>query len=208
MRSYRLYLLLATAFIATASAQAQQGELRLTASYSVAIPMGSFKDNTVSKTSFRGIDANLLYGITPQLSVGLTTGFQDFYEKYPRQVYKLEDGSDISAVISNSVQQVPFLATARYDFTPTGMIRPYALAGVGGQFIMNRQFLGEYTNDNTNRFSFAARPEVGVYIPFGKDSHTGINLGAYYNYIPYKRSGIETMNSVGIKLGIGFPLRD
>jgi opacity protein-like surface antigen len=201
-----MLLIIATFF--TATTYAQQGELRLTASYSVAIPMGSFKDNVVSKTSFRGVDVNLLYGITPQLSVGLTSGYQDFYEKYPRQVYKLDDGSDISAVISNSVQQIPFLATARYNFTTTGMIQPYALAGLGGQFILNRQYLGEYTNDNTNKISFAARPEVGVYIPFGKESQTGINLGAYYNYIPYSKGGIDNMNSVGIKLGIGFPMRN
>lgn len=208
MRSYKLYTLLIAAMLIAGSSFAQQGEFRLTASYAAAIPLGSFKDNVVSKTSFRGVDVNLLYGITPQLSVGLTTGYQDFYEKFPRQVYKLEDGSDISAVISNSVQQIPFLATARYDFTTTGLIRPYALAGVGGQLVLNRQFLGEYTNDNTNRFVFAARPEAGIYIPFGKDAHTGINLGAYYNYVPYNKGGIDNMNSVGIKLGIGFPMRN
>ncbi|PZR27661.1 MAG: hypothetical protein DI535_09570 [Citrobacter freundii] len=207
MRSYK-YMLLSALLFAAAGSQAQQGELRATASYSVAIPMGSFKDNVVSKTSFRGVDVNILYGLSSKVSVGLTSGYQNFYEKYPRQVYKQSDGSDISAVVSNSVQQVPFLATVRYDFMQTGTIRPYALAGVGGQFIVNQQYLGEYTNDNTNRFSFAARPEVGVFIPFGKESLTGVNLGAYYNYIPYNKGGIENMNSVGIKLGIGFPMRN
>ncbi len=208
MRSYKSYILLIAVMFIAASSFAQQGEFRLTASYAAAIPVGSFKDNVVSKTSFRGVDVNLLYGVTPKLSVGLTTGYQDFYEKYPRQIYKLSDGSDISAVVSNSVQQIPFLATARYDFTSSGLLRPYVLAGVGGQLVLNRQFLGEYTNDNTNRFAFAARPEAGIYIPFGKEAHTGINLGAYYNYIPYNKGSIDNMNSIGIKLGIGFPMRD
>lgn len=201
-------MLLPLLLLAAAGSQAQQGELRATASYSVAMPMGSFKDNVVSKTSFRGVDVNILYGISSTISVGLTSGYQDFYEKHPRQTYKLNDGSDISAVVSNSIQQIPFLATVRYDFLPTGTVRPYALAGVGGQFIVNHQYLGEYTNDNTNRFSFAARPEVGVFIPFGKESFTGVNVGAYYNYIPYNKGGIDNMNSVGIKLGIGFPMRN
>ncbi|MGN6294833.1 MAG: outer membrane beta-barrel protein, partial [Chitinophagaceae bacterium] len=135
MRSYKSYILLIAVMFIAAGSFAQQGEFRLTASYAVAIPMGSFKDNVVSKTSFRGVDVNLLYGVTPKLSVGLTTGYQDFYEKYPRQVYKLSDGSDISAVVSNSVQQIPFLATARYDFTNSGLLRPYVLAGVGGQLV-------------------------------------------------------------------------
>jgi len=201
-------MLVSVLLLAAAGSHAQQGELRATASYSVAIPMGSFKDNVVSKTSFRGVDVNILYGISSKISVGLTSGYQDFYEKYPRQVYKLGDGSDISAVISNSVQQIPFLATVRYDFMPSGTIRPYALAGVGGQLVINQQYLGEYTNDNTNRFSLAARPEIGVFIPFAKESLTGINVGAYYNYVRYNKNGIDNMNSVGIKLGIGFPMRN
>lgn len=191
-----------------AGGYAQQGELRGTASYSVGIPMGGFKDNVVSKTSFRGVDVNLLYGVSPKLSVGLTTGYQDFYEKYPRQVYKLDDGSDISAVVSNSVQMVPILVTARYDFMSEGMFRPYALAGIGGNLVINRQFLGEYANGSTNKFALSARPEVGVYIPFGKEAQTGINVGAYYNYVRYNKGDIDNMNSVGIKLGIGFPMRN
>lgn len=207
LNKYRLTFFMVFLLVAAAG-WAQQGELRTTISYSVAVPTGSFKDNVVSKTSFRGVDLSILYGISSKLSVGLTTGYQDFYEKYPRQVYKLVDGSDISAVVSNSVQQIPFLATVRYDFKQEGMIRPYALAGVGGQLVINQQYLGEYTNENTNRFSFAARPEIGVYIPFGKDSETGINVGAYYDYVPYNKGNINNMNSIGIKLGIGFPMRN
>ncbi len=200
--------MLSALLLSFAASHAQKGEFRGTASYSVAMPLGGFKDNVVSKTSFRGVDVNLLYGINDKISVGLTTGYQDFYEKYPRQIYKLSDGSDISAVISNSVQQIPLLATMRYNFMNEGAIRPYALAGVGGNIVLNQQFLGEYTNDNTSRFALSARPEVGVFIPFGKEAETGINIGAYYNYVRYNKGDIDNMNSVGIRLGIGFPMRN
>ena len=200
--------MLSALLLTFAGSYAQKGEFRATASYSAAMPLGGFKDNVVSKTSFRGVDVNLLYSVSDKISVGLTTGYQDFYEKYPRQIYKLSDGSDISAVISNSVQQIPLLATMRYDFMNQGMIRPYALAGIGGNMVLNRQFLGEYANDNTNRFALSARPEVGVFIPFGKEAETGINVGAYYNYVRYNKGDIANMNSVGIRLGIGFPMRN
>ncbi|MCG2615499.1 porin family protein [Terrimonas sp. NA20] len=207
MRSYKI-IMLSALLLTVAGSYAQKGEFRGTASYSAAMPLGSFKENVVSKTSFRGVDINLLYGISDKVSVGFTTGYQDFYEKYPRQVYKLSDGSDVSAVISNSVQQIPLLATARYNFMTEGAIRPYALAGIGGNLVLNRQFLGEYTNDNTSRFALSARPELGVFIPFGKESETGINVGAYYNYVRYNKGDIDNMNSVGIRLGIGFPMRN
>ncbi len=76
------------------------------------------------------------------MAVGFGTGFQDFYQKYPRQVYKAADGSDISAVVSNSVQTVPLLAKFRYYFSPGKREQPFAGAGVGGDMVLYRQFLG------------------------------------------------------------------
>src|SRR5690606_2311713 len=125
------------------SANAQQGEVRMTLSLAGATPSGDFKD-IVSKTNFRGADVQILYGFTDKISAGLNFGFQDFYEKFPRAVYKTSDGSDISAVITNSVQVIPFLATVRYNLLPQARIQPYASAGLGGAAVLNRQFLGEY----------------------------------------------------------------
>ncbi|MDT9091546.1 hypothetical protein, partial [Escherichia coli] len=73
----------------------------------------------------------LLYGVSDKLSVGLQVAYQDFYEKFPRAIYKLDDGSDISAVLTNSVQVIPILATVRYEFTPEARLRPYVAAGLG-----------------------------------------------------------------------------
>src|SRR5690348_1473967 len=77
---------------------AQTGENKISINYSAAFPTGSFK-NTVSSNSFRGFNASFLHGISDRVSVGLGTGFQDFYQKNPRELYKLADGSDLSAVL-------------------------------------------------------------------------------------------------------------
>lgn len=185
---------------------AQQGELRMTASIAGATPLGKFKD-LVDKTSLRGADVTILYGINDQLSVGLNAGFQDFYQKFPRAVYKLSDGSDISAVLTNSIQTIPLLATARYNFMPEARVQPYASAGIGGTFVTNRQFIGEYPNDD-NKIGFAAKPGVGIYIPFRKQGEVGVNLGVNYNYIGYKQDDISNLSYIGFTIGIGFPMRD
>jgi opacity protein-like surface antigen len=168
--------------------------------------VGQLKD-LVDKTSLRGVDVTILYGINDQLSVGLNAGFQDFYQKFPRAVYKLSDGSDISAVLTNSIQTIPLLATARYNFMPEARVQPYASAGIGGTFVTNRQFIGEYPNDD-NKIGFAARPGVGIYIPFRKQGEVGINLGVNYNYIGYKQDDISNLSYLGFTIGIGFPMRD
>src|SRR5687768_10049116 len=92
----------------------QQGMWRITPGYSVGIPVGNFS-NIVDEVSLRGWSVNILYGASDQLSIGLSGGFQDFYQKYPRAVLH-EEGSDISAVISNSVQTIPVMVKAKYLF--------------------------------------------------------------------------------------------
>ncbi len=153
------------------------------------------------------MDIAISYGINDLLGIGLNVGFQDFYQKFPRGLYKLSDGSDISAVLTNSVQTIPFLATARYNFIPGGTIQPYVSAGAGGAAVLNKQYVGEYPNE-INKISFAARPSAGVYIPFKKGGETGLNLAVNYTFIPYKQDDISNLSYIGFTLGIGFPMRN
>jgi opacity protein-like surface antigen len=187
--------------------QAQQGELRLTVNYSVAVPAGDLKDFTPD-VSPRGGELSFLYGISDKLSLGLTGSYQDFYEKYPRQVFDMGDGTDISAVLSNSVQLIPVLATVRYNFTPTARIQPYLAAGVGGNIIIMRQYFGEYVAASEDKVGFAARPEAGVFIPLSKNKLVGANLSAVYNYMPFNAADFNNLNNLAFRLGVNFPLRD
>ena len=186
--------------------QAQKGATKLDLSYNVALPTGDFK-NTVNDASYRGFQASVLYGINDKLSVGLGTGFQDFYQKYPRRVYKLSDGSDVSAVVTNSIQTVPVLATAKYSFTPDAAVQPYAALGLGGNLVTYNQLLGEF-GDQQSKFGFAARPEAGVYVPFKKGGEAGFTLGASYNLMPFKQDNFTNLNNLGIHAGISLPLRN
>jgi opacity protein-like surface antigen len=189
-----------------AGLQAQQGELKMQININGAIPGSSLKDLT-NNASLRGGEMGLLYGVSDKLSVGLQVAYQDFYEKFPRAIYKLDDGSDISAVLTNSVQVIPILATVRYEFTPEARLRPYVAAGLGGGLSFYKQYLGEYPS-SANKFGFAARPEAGVYLPFKPQSSSGLQLGVYYNYMSYNKYGIKDLSYMGAKLGVVFPLRD
>jgi hypothetical protein len=188
------------------NARAQERELQLDLNYSIGIPSGSFKTDAVDKASFRGWTANLLYNITDKISVGLGTGFQDFYQKYPRAVYKLGEGGEVSAVLTNSIQTIPILAEFQYRFLPHNVVQPYVGVGVGGNMIVFDQYLGEFENSKSS-FKFAARPEAGVFIPFRKDGPAGIHVFGAYNYMPYKEDGVDNFNNWGAGVGVKFPLR-
>lgn len=206
MKAFKIFLILPVAVILSFVAQAQQGEVRMTASLAAGMPTGDLKD-LVDKTSFRGADVSVLYGLSEQISLGLNVGFQDFYQKFPRALYKLDDGSDISAVLTNSIQTIPFLATVKYDFATGGAIKPYLSAGAGGAAVISRQYVGEHPNSN-DKISFAARPGAGVYIPFRKGGEVGVNLGVNYTYIPFKQGDVSNLSYAGVTLGIGFPMRN
>ena len=188
-----------------AASQAQKGKPALAISYNVAMPMGSFKDN-LSTTSYRGFQASILYGLSDKLSVGLGTGFQDFYQKLPRQLYKLSDGSDASAVVSYSIQTTPVLAEAKYAFSPLAVVQPYAALGLGANLVTYNQFLGEFGNQQS-KVGFAARPEAGVYVPFKRGGEYGFTLGASYNVMPFKQLGLQHLNNLGVHAGVSLPLR-
>lgn len=206
MKNSKIVLLLMLSLAGIVKVNAQQGLTKVEVNYSAAFPTSSFKD-LISDGSFRGIDLKILHNINDKIAVGLTTGFQDFYQKYPRAVYKLNDGSDVSAVVSNSVQTVPLLATFHYNFSPQQRLQPFVGAGVGGDIVLYRQYLGEFGNSK-NSFAFQAQPRVGLYFPFREGGTTGLTLSGYYNIIPFKYNGTTNLNSFGVSLGISFPTRN
>ena len=113
-----------------ATALAQQGKTIMNINYSVNTPLGSFKSDVAGKTSLRGWNASILYGLSNSFSLGVQAGFNDFNETYPRKVYDTKDGA-ISAVLTNSVQTIPIQVKAKYNFLPGAIVQPYIAAGAG-----------------------------------------------------------------------------
>ncbi len=200
------YIGLSLALMCCLAGFSQERGLVLKLNYSVAVPTGSFKSDVINKTSFKGFGAELMYHINEKISVGLETGSQEFYQKYPRQLYKTTDGSDLSAVVTNSVQTVPVLLKGQYNFLPGKILQPYVAVGVGGNIISYSQYAGEFTSASKSSFGFAARPEAGLYIPFGRTNGAGFSIGAGYNFMPFSYNGISNLNNITARAGISIPL--
>lgn len=206
MKGMKPYFALAALFFSLAAGAQLKGKTQFDIQLNAGLPTGSLK-NAVSDVSLRGLKANILYGIDDQLAIGLGTGFQDFYQKYPRQLYKLSDGSDMSAVRSFSIQAIPILLQAKWSFSPEASVRPYAALGVGGNLINYDEYVGEFGMEQKTKFGFAARPEAGLYIPFRKQGESGFTIGASYNIMPFKSGVVDNLNHIGIHAGIAVPLR-
>lgn len=182
----------------------QQGAWQFNAGYSAAIPTGNLK-NLVDETSLRGWNVAVMYGVTDKASVGIASGFQDFYQKYPREVLHGE-GSDISAVISNSIQVIPIMLKGKYNFSNGSFIQPFAALAAGGNFIQYQKYYGQFV-DSRSKFGFAAQPEVGVHIPISKMRKIGLDFAAAYNIMPFKYNDADGLNHFAVKAGINIPLQ-
>lgn len=190
--------------VASINSYAQQ-KLQLKIGYSANTPVGSSFKNLISNTSFRGANGELVYAINDQLSLGLGVSYNDFYQKYPRQLIDTKYG-EISAVVSNSVQVTPVVAKVNYSFIKGGNIQPYTGLGAGFNLINYYQYLGEFPDSKTV-FKPALQADAGINISLNKIRGTGLNIGANYNYLPFNYNEIKTLNNWGIHAGFFFRLR-
>jgi opacity protein-like surface antigen len=203
-RIIKFALVAAVFLMGTASAYSQD-KLMFKVGYSPGFPVGSFKE-FMGKNSFRGYMGEIAYPVTEQFRLGLGVSYNDFYEKHPRQVYELNEGT-VSAVVSNSIQTTPIMIKAAYDLTKTGWIRPYVGIGGGFNLVSYAQYFGEFGEKQT-KFKPAAAAEAGITIPFNRETRgSGINLGAHFNYLPFKVGTVDHLNNWGVHAAVYFPLR-
>lgn len=184
---------------------AQKKSLVLGLDYNYSMPLSGFKNDLISNNSPRGFRGSLMYLFSNKLSAGVAFGFQDYYQKYPRDIYHSGPSQDISAVISNSIQTMPLIVKANYYPLAESYVKPYISAGAGGNLIDFKQYFGEFGNTQTN-VGFLAQAGLGVMVPFKKLSTSGFNIGATYDYAPYKKDGYKDLSSVNFHAGISIEI--
>lgn len=210
-------LLLISLSISNHSQAQKAGELNLDVNYQAGFPLGNYKNNMMDKSSWNGFNGDLLYSISDKWSAGLGISYQDYYQKNNRATYNLGGGTTESAVLSNSIQITPVLAKAK--FFPLGgsnaVVQPYIDGGVGIGVVNFDQYTGMYNTSSRTSGRFMAAGGIGLFIPFGRLTSWGANVGANYNYINYdgrfyNQSGaIEKLNNLGhlsAYVGIHIPL--
>ena len=186
-----------------------EGRVKMKLAYNAAMPLGDFKSSYISNTSFRGVTGEIGYWFNPKLAIGVQAGYQSYYQKYGRQVYKLDGNQTMSAVLSNTLEMMPVLVNGTFSpLAASGkLIQPYVSAGVGLNMISYTQYYGEFSNGNTHA-GFTAQAGAGLMVPLGSRlNNANLQLGATYNYVPYNRNGLKNLNNAGVQVGVVFPLK-
>jgi opacity protein-like surface antigen len=183
-----------------------ESKMRINLLYNYSLPTGSFKNDFIKNNSPRGFNLDLLYWFKPEWGAGAAFGFQDYYQKNARATYKLNDGSDISAVVSHSVQVIPVMAKAMFSPNAESRVQPYLLAAAGINLVRFNEYLGEFSSLNNSSVNFGAEAGAGVKIPFGTTKRAGFMLGASYRYSPYNKYEVKNLNSFNLQAGFQFRL--
>lgn len=187
-----------------AHAQANPDGSQLSLFYSYSMPSGYLKENLVGAGSPRGFGLSFSWKIAPKWRLGPSFGFQDFYEKGQREQFKPDPATDISAVVSNSIQTYPIQAMATYlpMADKESPLQPFLSLGAGGAMVSNRELWGMFDVVNSINFSMAFSAGAGAQYAIGQAKKTNLFAAVNYNYIPYNRFDIPTLNSINIQAGV------
>lgn len=188
------------------SAATAQDRSTLGITYQYGLPVGDLKKNFVDRNSARGVQIDLMYQLNPKWRLGGAVGYQDFYQQWDRQLYRLEDGSDLSAVRSHSLQTIPVLVKAMYLPLPDKKTQPYITAGAGANLVQVQELYGGFDNVNDMQVGFAA--QAGAGLKYFVTNRTALQAGAVYNYMPFNKLDIGAVSHVAVQAGIRFTLRN
>jgi hypothetical protein len=225
MKSYIKIALLTCSLFASYMAMAQppkKGDSYMNIFYSTAVPTGNFKSSFIDRPSFWGSAIELMWYTSDKLALGASLSYQDFYQKTPRALYKMSDGSDISAVRSRSLQTIPILFKGNYFpmkmKTATGtvlagnrvepgmQVLPYFSLGAGLNMVPYQELLGIFINADNFEVGFAAQAGAGLKVPFGRFLQNGVLFEANYNLMPFNHYVMTNTNNFTFRLGFQFEM--
>jgi len=158
--------------------------------------MGDLHDY-ISKTSFRGFETEYNYHLKKNMSLGLETGWNTFYERVDKTTYN--DGTAaITGVQYRYTNAVPIIADGRYFKTGGGKAEPFIGVGLGAIYVDRATDFGLY-RISQDAWQFCVRPEIGVLLKSDRGV-AGVISAKYY-------AGFNSDNLSGqpyVSLNIGF----
>lgn len=183
-----------------------QNKQYYTAAWDMGFPVGSMK-GFISKASMRGGHFSAHYFLNDNVAIGLNLGFNRYYKTLPRQTFYPNPGSAITASSYNYANSIPMTIGGYYHFLQDSPIRPYAGIGIGANYMHERVIIQD-TESSSDQWSFMFTPEVGLFIPFGKNCPVGMNISARYNVytnsFTYNHEKIKPIQNFNLGVGLTY----
>jgi hypothetical protein len=172
--------------------------------YGVYLPQSGMK--TYISDPGRGLSLTFDWVYANNFAMGIEAGYASFNQRLPRAIYRNpNDGTDISAVQTRTMSQVPLLFTGTYFLTNAqSNIRPYVQAGVGFTLVDYVNYWGTF-DDADAGFKFTGRASAGVKAIVGKlgdFGHWGLDARASYQATGFEYDFISNAHTLGVTVGV------
>jgi len=133
-----------------------------TLGYSMALGVGDLNDY-IGNASFRGFEVALLWPVVRSLFLGVTFGYNGFYEATGHETYQLESAA-VNAKLYRYADSWPLALVGRYLFLQNrSMLRPYLGVRVGAAWVDTTTLVTDRTYQDSS-FGFLAAPEAGILV--------------------------------------------
>lgn len=167
-----------------------------------AVPLSSFSDAYIDKTSFENYSISMEWIMRGPVSVGGEVGYSYFQKRLPRDVY--QNGEEtISAVQTRTLTQYPIQFFANYHFLPkNAIIQPYVQVSGGVSILDYTVYYGIFS-DPVQKISPTYGVGLGSKFLFKRDGSFGADLRVKYAGTSFKNGyidkGVASLNtSVGL----------
>lgn len=153
----KIYIILSLCFVGVAAAQAQDN---FAFTYSMGFATGDLS-SFISKPSFRGANIEFHKAVHPNIGVGLSVGWNVFYESLDKDTYTVGNTSLTGKQYRYS-NHIPMLFSTNYYFKPGEKFNPYVGLGIGTIYTRRNTDMNLYTLEQ-EAWNFALQPEVGFH---------------------------------------------
>ena len=173
-----------------------------TVRYTGAIPLGSFADNYIDKSSFKNYSVSLEWVFRNNVSVGGELGSSYFEKRIPRAIYQSGDES-VSAVQTRTLTQYPLQVFANYHFLPkTSTVQPYLQLSGGVSVLDYTLYYGSLAQQK-QKMAPTYGVGLGSKFLFKRDGSFGADVRFKYQGTSFKYDyidkGIPSINgSIGL----------
>ncbi len=174
-----------------------------TFNYSMATPSGDFA-SFINDMSFRGLSVEGRHFLLDnKISVGLSYAWNGFYNDAGRLTYEFDGGAITSNMYKYLYTTSLDVSFHYYVLDKDSKIQLYVGILLGPHYNKRKLQVGSYAITDES-WNFGVAPEVGVFVPFGKDAEWGFNASAKYNTMIYERTNFSSLNFIQYNLGFSY----
>lgn len=167
--------------------------------YNLALPTGDTKD-FADPISWRGAGLEFRKFINANSSVGLSLGWNVFYEKVDGTV-EIGDGiGHATGVQDRTINAYPLMVGYQFYFGRKDGSRPYLGIQGAGYYVEKRLDIGLYSFEN-NGWNWGLAPELGILLPLERGANMLLNVRYQY---AFETSGRGPYSYVGLNLGFAW----